>query len=138
MALDTKGFIGPSNVSDEFCWFVCRHVTKATGMPVYLEDIAVRLLNFGGPFTILGLTSEGQKANDVFQKMCLEGTANLPRRSAFFKPYECDCSCHRSPGEMHIVACCGGQCDCCRKFFKHLNNHADVCSGRAWKGRHDA
>lgn len=46
---------------------------------------------------------------------------------------ECDCPCHYTPGMLHFMACCQGQCEACGKHFlsglaKHFWECGDVAT----------
>ena len=40
--------------------------------------------------------------------------------------HACHCSCHRTPGTMHTMACCT-ICPKCRGFVNDLKNHLKEC-----------
>ena len=40
--------------------------------------------------------------------------------------HACHCSCHRTPGIMHIMACCT-ICPRCRGFVNNLDAHPKKC-----------
>jgi hypothetical protein len=48
--------------------------------------------------------------------------------SRIVEVYECNCSCHREQGTLHIVACCEGKCKYCKKYITwKLKEHEEKC-----------